>query len=325
MPDSRRTLLVAAALAVLLAGTGCTSSSPGSATSASPGASTSTSTSTGTGTSTGTSGGSSPGGQERRDAQAGPRWDTSPSSVAALGDSITRAYDACGLLADCPESSWATGTDPDVDSLALRLLRGRQAVTGHAWNLAENGATVADLPGQAREAVAHEPELVTILVGANDACAADVSSMTSVQRFEEDVAEALDILRSELPGTQVYVASVPDLMRLWEVGSGSATASAVWGLADICPSMLRDAKDDSDGATERREAVRERVRQYNAVLAETCEADALCRYDGGAVFRYPFTDAQLSDWDWFHPSEQGQQELARLAYERVTRETDPHH
>jgi len=32
-----------------------------------------------------------------------------PSSMAALGDSITRAYDVCCSYADHPAQSWSTG------------------------------------------------------------------------------------------------------------------------------------------------------------------------------------------------------------------------
>jgi lysophospholipase L1-like esterase len=81
--------------------------------------------------------------------------------------------------------------------------------------------------------------------------------------------------------------------------------------------MLSDPDDDSAAAARRRAAVRERVQEYNAVLAEVCAADALCRYDGGAVFDYRFTADHLSAWDWFHPSREGQAALAELAYEQV--------
>ncbi|WP_059007424.1 SGNH/GDSL hydrolase family protein [Streptomyces specialis] len=247
-----------------------------------------------------------------------PAWDTSPASVAAIGDSITRAFDACSVLADCPEASWATGTDAEVDSLAQRLLGDPAAVAAHTWNLAETGATVADLPDQARAAVAHSPELVTVLIGANDACARDVSSMTSARDFEAHLREAMGVIRAELPDTEVYVSSVPDLLRLWTEGSGSTMARAVWQLAGICPSMLADADDESAAATERRETVRDRVLEYNAALEEVCADDPLCRYDDGAVFAYDFSSHHLSDWDWFHPSREGQSELAALAYERIT-------
>ena len=67
----------------------------------------------------------------------------SPRSIAAVGDSITRGFDACAVLSDCPEVSWATGTDTEVDSLAQRLLRTRAR---SSWNHARSGARMADLP-----------------------------------------------------------------------------------------------------------------------------------------------------------------------------------
>ncbi|RKN45979.1 SGNH/GDSL hydrolase family protein [Streptomyces hoynatensis] len=249
-----------------------------------------------------------------------PAWNPSPRSVAAIGDSITRAFDACSLLSDCPEASWATGTDESVDSLARQLLGGEGDIAAHAWNLAESGATVADLPAQAAAAVAHEPDLITVLIGANDACADDVADMTATGDFRAAFTEAMGTIREELPTAEVYVASVPDLMHLWEEGSGSLMARAVWRMADICPTMLNGAGDEDEATAGRRTAVRERVEEYNAVLEEVCGADALCRYDGGAVFDYPFTSRHISDWDWFHPSRAGQSELAALAYEEITRD-----
>jgi hypothetical protein len=77
-------------------------------------------------------------------------WGTRPESIAALGDSITRGFDACSVLADCPRVSWATGTAPQVRSLAQRLLKHPAA---HSWNYARSGARMADLPGQVAAAV----------------------------------------------------------------------------------------------------------------------------------------------------------------------------
>lgn len=243
-------------------------------------------------------------------------WNTRPDSVAAIGDSITRAFDACSVLSDCPEASWATGTDTAVSSLAQQLLG--EAAAERSWNLAATGARVADLPAQAAEAVQHQPELVTILIGANDACAEDVESMTSPADFRAALTEAFGVIRDDLPETGIYVSSVPDLMRLWEEGSESFMARTVWQMANICPSMLSDASDDGASAAERREEVRARVQEYNTVLEDVCAADELCRYDGGAVFDFRFTPSHLSDWDWFHPSREGQSELAALAYEQIT-------
>ncbi|MGW4163899.1 SGNH/GDSL hydrolase family protein [Streptomyces sp. NPDC004788] len=247
-----------------------------------------------------------------------PVWNTAPGSVAAVGDSITRAFDACTVLADCPEVSWATGTDAAVNSLALRLL-GPQRVAGRSWNLARTGARMAELPAQMARAAARRPELVTVMMGANDVCRDRPELMTPVDDFRASFTTALARLRTGAPKAQVYVSSVPDLKRLWATGRVNPMGRQVWRLG-ICGSMLKDAEDLGPAAERRRTQVRERVVAYNRVLQEVCAKDTRCRYDGGAVFGFAFGDGQLSPWDWFHPSRDGQARLAELAYRQVTRE-----
>ncbi|MFD7979228.1 SGNH/GDSL hydrolase family protein [Streptomyces sp. NPDC059071] len=246
-----------------------------------------------------------------------PVWNASPGSLAAVGDSVTRAFDACTVLADCPEVSWATGTDAAVNSLALRLL-GPEKVAGRSSNLARSGARMADLPDQMAAAAAERPELVTVMMGGNDACRDRVTEMTPVEDFRASFTTALARLRAGAPKAQVYVSSVPDLRRLWETGRVSPMGRQVWKLG-ICGSMLADAEDLGAAAEERRTRVRDRVVAYNEVLREVCAKDARCRYDGGAVFGFAFGQDQLSPWDFFHPSRNGQARLAEIAYREISR------
>ncbi|MFJ3664855.1 SGNH/GDSL hydrolase family protein [Streptomyces sp. NPDC090106] len=245
-----------------------------------------------------------------------PVWDTAPASLAAVGDSITRGFDACSLLQDCPEVSWATGARADVDSLAVRLM-GTAKAASHSWNYAVTGARMADVAGQMAKAAARGPELVTVMAGANDACRNSVSAMTSVADFRAQFQKALSTLRATAPKAQVYVASVPNLKRLWSQGRTNALGKQVWKLG-ICPSMLGDADALDAAATERRDTVQQRVEDYNSVLEEVCAKDRRCRFDGGAVYAYDFGTAQLSHIDWFHPSVDGQARLAEIAYRKVT-------
>lgn len=249
-------------------------------------------------------------------ARPSPVWNPSPRSIAAVGDSITRGFDACTVLSDCPEASWATGSDVRVDSLAVRLL-GAAGATERSWNYAVTGARMSDLAGQIAQAVPKRPELVTVMVGANDACRSTTSVMTSVDDFRDQFQDAMDVLRASLPRTQVYVASVPNLKRLWSEGRASPLGRQVWKLG-ICPSMLGDADALDAAATRRRDKVQARVEGYNRVLKEVCAKDRRCRFDGNAVFDYRFGIAQLSRWDWFHPSMNGQARLAEIAYRAVT-------
>src|SRR5947208_6735681 len=148
--------------------------------------------------------GGSSGAPPARSAKQAPAWDVSPGSIAAVGDSITRGFDACTVRSDCPEVSWATGSSAKVDSLAVRLL-GKAQAAERSWNYAVTGARMADLPGQLAQAVTRRPQLVTVMAGANDACRASTAAMTSVESFRADFEEALGTLRRSLPKTQVYV------------------------------------------------------------------------------------------------------------------------
>ncbi|MEU3344351.1 SGNH/GDSL hydrolase family protein [Streptomyces sp. NPDC006700] len=250
---------------------------------------------------------------------AAPVWNTSPESIAAVGDSITRGFDSCMVLTDCPEASWATGSDASVNSLAVRLL-GSTGAARSSWNFAVTGSRMSDLHSQMAQAVKKKPQLVTVMAGANDACRDSLDAMTPVAVFRAEFEAAMDTLRQSLPKTQVYVSSVPDLKRLWSEGRTNALGKQIWKLG-ICPSMLGDADALDAAATKRRDTVQARVRSYNVVLKEVCAKDSRCRFDNNAVFDYRFGTDQLSHWDWFHPSRDGQARLAEIAYRTVTAKT----
>lgn len=239
-----------------------------------------------------------------------------PRAMASLGDSITRGFNACGFYVDCTSRSFSTGTHTSVDSHYLRIRRVAPQIDGANHNLARSGAIVADLPGQARAAVEQKVEYVTILIGANDACAADESRMTPVSEFRGHVDEALEVLRTGLPDARVLVLSIPDLKRLWQAGRGHLLARLAWSLLNVCQSMLAAPTSTAAGDEARRDRVQQRVIDYNTTLAAACAAyGPQCRYDGGAVFDYPFTLAQVSGWDYFHPNRDGQQALAEISYQ----------
>ncbi|MGW4818941.1 SGNH/GDSL hydrolase family protein [Streptomyces sp. NPDC004227] len=258
-------------------------------------------------------------GTSRPSAAPPPVWNTSPDSIAAVGDSITRGFDSCMVLTDCPEASWATGSDASVNSLAVRLL-GLTGAAQRSWNFAVTGSRMADLNSQMAQAARKNPQLVTVMAGANDACRDSLDAMTPVAVFRAEFEAAMDTLRQALPKTQVYVSSVPDLKRLWSEGRTNALGKQIWKLG-ICPSMLGNADALDATATKRRDTVQARVRSYNEVLKEVCAKDHRCRFDNNAVFDYRFGTDQLSRWDWFHPSRNGQARIAEIAYRTVTAKT----
>lgn len=236
-----------------------------------------------------------------------------PTSMVALGDSITTGYNACGRFEDCPERSWSTGTDPEVESHYQRLLAISPAIEGRVANLAESGAKVEDLVEQARAAVDRHPDYVTVLIGANDACTSSENDMTSVDEFRSRLDEAFAVLAAGLPRTRVLVASIPDLLRLWEVEHRDRVAQFIWYVGSICQSMLDEARSVDAGDVARRERVQQRVVDFNTQLREACAAfGPHCRFDDNAVFDHRFDAGDVSSWDAFHPDSSGQALIADL-------------
>lgn len=231
-----------------------------------------------------------------------------PSSIASLGDSITRGFNANGWYSDWPARSWSTGTDTGVNSHLLRLRKYNSGTT--AYNNARTGAKMTELAGQASSAVSQKAEYVTVLLGANDACTETEAQMTSVANFSAQFKAGMDTLAAQAAPPKVLVASIPDIYRLYEVGRTSSSARSAWAAYGICQSMLANPQSTNQADVDRRTRVRQRVVDYNAQLASVCSTYAFCKYDGGAVFGYPFTLNQLSTWDYFHPNTAGQAVLA---------------
>jgi lysophospholipase L1-like esterase len=238
-----------------------------------------------------------------------------PNSMASLGDSISRGFNACGFYLDCTSRSFSTGDDSGVNSQYLRIRAKNPAIDGHNNNDARSGATSADLGGQAATAVSQHVGYVTILMGANDACTGSESSMTPVATYRARLDAALATLKSGLPSARVELISIPDIRRLWSVGKGNFFARTAWSLFGICQSMLAHPTSTAQADIDRRARVRQRVVDFNAQLAAACAAyGGNCRFDGDAVFNYPFTLSQISGWDYFHPNASGQAILASVSY-----------
>ncbi|MFB9877676.1 SGNH/GDSL hydrolase family protein [Planobispora siamensis] len=234
-----------------------------------------------------------------------------PAVMAALGDSITSGFNSCGWYVSCTSRSWAAGDHAGVRSHYLRLSSGFQSLRGNNVNLAVPGATSADLAGQMARAVRRGADYVTILIGAQDACVSQERVMTPVEIYRRRLTEALQAFRRARPHGRVFLASVPDLKRLWRVGKDSPVARGFWAVARICPSMLARPASTAAADRERRDRVRARVAAYNAALARVCaDYGPACRFDGNALFDYPFTLDHLSKWDYFHPSAAGQRLIA---------------
>jgi hypothetical protein len=94
---------------------------------------------------------------------AQPAWAAPPlpSSMAAIGDSITRAYDVCCSYGDHPGQSWSTGST-SYDGITSHYERIRQlnpAITGRGHNDAVSGPRWRPPPPRPRKRSAKGPAM----------------------------------------------------------------------------------------------------------------------------------------------------------------------
>jgi lysophospholipase L1-like esterase len=121
-------------------------------------------------------------------------------SYAALGDSFT-AGTGCA-----PGEGWA-------DILAARLATG---VPGFVYtNLAVDGATSADVLEQLGPALQIEPDLVTVVCGANDVL---FSVRPDPGAYARRLAAIFRRLRDPLPSVRIVTATAPESWDFLELG-----------------------------------------------------------------------------------------------------------
>jgi lysophospholipase L1-like esterase len=244
---------------------------------------------------------------------AQPAWAAPPlpSTMAAIGDSITRAYDVCCSYGDHPGQSWSTGST-SYDGIASHYERIRQlnpAITGRGYNDAVTGAKMSAAPGQATQAVNQGARYVTILLGANDLCTSSPSIMTSTTTLRAQFSQAMATLMAQDQDPYVFVSSIPNIYQLWQVLHTNSLARWAWSNFHICQSMLAATNTETQ-----RQQVVAREAAFNQILADVCAKYSRCRWDNKAVYDYRFSASQVSTLDFFHPSLSGQAALARVSW-----------
>jgi lysophospholipase L1-like esterase len=240
-----------------------------------------------------------------------------PDTMGALGDSITQAANLdFSHFGNNPSYSWSTGTQAVVQSLYSRILQGNPNISGKNFNYSVSGKKMIDLNGQAvnLNGTPGGIELVTIEMGGNDVCTGTEASMTPVATYRSQFQTAMNTLTTGFPNRRIFVVSVPDVYQLWAVLHTDPNALSAWNNFSICQSLLANPTSMAQADVDRRARVRQRNIDFNTQLAEVCALYPQCSFDNNAIFNGQFTPADVSDFDYFHPSIQGQINLAAGAW-----------
>lgn len=241
-----------------------------------------------------------------------------PRGVIAFGHSSLTGLsaDADRPQENSPQSSWATGTSPAVNSVYLRLVRLRPETLGSVANTAQNGATSSTLPVQAKAALDQVPfPALAIVQTIDNDIRCDGSDEAHLPEFRASVRAAIDLVHTASPKTTILVVS--------NFGSPAGYAKAlaadpiaVAGFAgsDPCSPFTGDGKINAKGVT----TLTAIIDKYEAEQVRACEGIALCHSDDGALGG--FTErVDLLASDRQHLLASGHAELAALIWPTVQR------
>jgi hypothetical protein len=219
-----------------------------------------------------------------------------PDGIALLGDS------AAG------ENSWATGTNPAVNSVYQRILARNPSIGGHRTDLTSAGANADALPEQAQRAVKLVPKPELFVVQITDDDIECPLSQLKTSAFASPLGYALDILATGAPQAKVFVVG--------RFGNPAAYARTLTAAErrSIGGTGACDFIDPRGRVVAGKLAAIERIiDQYEFRLDRQCRRFAPCRYDGGAFARIPDRRAYFAS-DLKHLSVQGQAKAAAVAW-----------
>jgi hypothetical protein len=224
-----------------------------------------------------------------------------PNAIAVLGHSGATGYDSDPKRpgVDARENSWATGDNPAVNSIYLRLLALNPAVRGHNTNVAVAGTGVDELAGQADQALATKPlpELFLIQSVDND-IRCDGSDADNYAPFAATLTDVLKKITTGAPKAKILIVSSPwaTVQNYAQVAArlpGPRAANSGTGPCDLF--------DPSGKPVPAHWRTPEGITlHYLSELKSACAKFPTCRYDDGALYHMKIGTADITPSDGAH-------------------------
>jgi hypothetical protein len=237
-----------------------------------------------------------------------------PIGVVAFGHSGLTGEGTAALHEPAPANSWATGDNPEVNSVYLRLTADRPETEGQVANTAMGGAPAFQLMQQAEAALHRVPYPALAIIATIDSdIRCDGTDDEHIPEFGQDVAEVLDFITSESPNTKILVvgqAGRPSIDFVRELVAHDPSAKA--GLTEPdspCTFFDADGKIHREGF----ETLTGIIEAYEAEQTRVCAQYPNCATDGGVRAAYRDTLENFSP-DWAHLNIKGQAAQAELIW-----------
>ena len=211
-----------------------------------------------------------------------------------------------------PPNSWATGTNPDVDSIYLRMIKAIPETKDHVVNAAVGGSRIEDMLEQTANALAAVPTpRLAIIQAVDNDVRCDGTDGKHVPEFGETLAKILTTIQAASPDTDVLV--------LYQLGRPAGYAKALASKPDVRKSLGGSGMCDFFGEAGDLDQTKLAtltgiIEQYETEQVHICARFARCHTDGGAFTTYKDDARDLIQGEWNHLNVHGLARVADLAW-----------
>jgi hypothetical protein len=129
-----------------------------------------------------------------------------PDSIAALGHSLITG-EGTGDESDWKANSWATGTNPQVNSVYLRLRQVNPAIEGHVHNLGTGGADLAALTEQAQALSQLQPQPELVIIATLDSDITCPASADDFAAYGAGLKNLLNSVSEQMPASRFFITT----------------------------------------------------------------------------------------------------------------------
>ena len=130
-----------------------------------------------------------------------------PDSIAAIGHSAVTGEGTQPGGQEVKANSWATGTNPEVNSIYLRILHAHPAIEGRAINFGTGDADVQSLAGQAKGLIAQDPQPELVLIATLDADIRCPATRSDFAAYGQAIGKVLQELTAKMPRSRFFITT----------------------------------------------------------------------------------------------------------------------
>jgi hypothetical protein len=235
-------------------------------------------------------------------------------AIGVMGHSGATGANSTGEGPDVPENSWATGDNPVVNSIYLRLLTAHPALQGHNVNTAKDGSDASALMGQAEALLAMDPVPDLVLINSIDNdIQCDGTDEANYDSFEAQIDDVLTYLEKTAPGIRVFfVDQWTTVVRYDDLVSTLPNGVAHNAGGGPCGVFATDGTRNPEAET----YLQLQVDTYMDRIIAACSRHDDCATDQKAMQGMPLEAADLSP-DFDHLAVSGLAKEAAIAWDAL--------